>query len=113
MNSSMTQSLNSISCNPSLPFSANKNRYILDNLPESTRAQTHIFNTFFWTNLNKKNSNGYSSPTPPRLTGKENEVTRMSRNGLQRSTYSPRNMSSSLSMNRSPPTQIRQLIVVH
>ena len=35
-----------------------ENRYILDHLPEETRQKTHFFNTFFWTNLTKKNAAG-------------------------------------------------------
>jgi sentrin-specific protease 7 len=34
-------------------------RYTLDNLPPEIREKTHIFNTFFWTNLNRRNGAGY------------------------------------------------------
>jgi Ulp1 family protease len=34
-------------------------RWILEELEEGRREECHFFNTFFWTNLTKKNAVGY------------------------------------------------------
>ena len=65
-------------------------KYIHDNLPESMKDATHFFNTFFWTNLNKKNSSGYTLLT---VVNVANVAMIMYANGLPKSTFSVRNMS--------------------
>ena len=42
-------------------FSCGANsRFILDHLPLEMKEMTHFFNSFFWTNLIRKNAAGYS-----------------------------------------------------